>query len=56
MVCCSMSSVLRLLSDLVPRLRQRALQRSQPGAVVLEASGIQPAELRAYAATGIDAP
>lgn len=42
------------LSDLVPRLRQRALQRSQPGAVVLEASGIQPSELRAYAATGID--
>ena len=42
------------LIDLVPRLRQRALQRPQPGAVVLEASGIQPSELRAYAATGID--
>ena len=42
------------LSELVPRLRQLALQRPQAGAVVLEASGIQPSELRAYAATGID--
>lgn len=42
------------LSELVPRLRQLALQRPQPGAVVLEASGIQPSELQAYAATGID--
>ena len=43
-----------VLSDLVPRLRQLAMQRSQGGAVVLEASGIQPSELQAYAATGID--
>lgn len=43
-----------VLSELVPRLRQLALQRPQPGAVVLEASGIQPSELQAYAATGID--
>ena len=42
------------LSELVPRLRQLALQRPQAGAVVLEASGIQPSELQAYAATGID--
>ncbi len=42
------------LRSLVPRLRQQALERSCPGAVVLEASGIQPADLRAYAATGID--
>ena len=38
----------------MPRLRQLALQRPQAGAVVLEASGIQPSELQAYAATGID--
>ncbi len=43
-----------VLKHLVPRLRQLALKRSKPGAVVLEASGIQPAELQAYAATGID--
>ena len=42
-----------VLCDLVPRLRQLALQRPQPGAVVLEASGIQPSELRAEA-MGID--
>jgi nicotinate-nucleotide pyrophosphorylase (carboxylating) len=42
------------LRSLVPRLRQLALERSCPGAVVLEASGIQPADLAAYAATGID--
>ena len=42
------------LRSLVPRLRQQALERACPGAVVLEASGIQPADLRAYAATGID--
>ena len=42
------------LSDLVPRLRDRASQRSGGAPVVLEASGIQPEDLRAYAATGID--
>ena len=40
------------LIELVPRLRALALQRGRP--VVLEASGIQPEQLRAYAATGID--
>ena len=42
------------LRDLVPRLRQLAQTRPSPGGVVLEASGLQPSELRAYAATGID--
>ena len=37
------------LQALVPRLRQLA-----PGGVVLEASGVQPEQLSAYAATGID--
>jgi nicotinate-nucleotide pyrophosphorylase (carboxylating) len=37
------------LAELVPQLRQLA---TQP--VVLEASGVQPNQLRAYAATGID--
>ena len=37
------------LTALVPHLRQRA-----PGPVVLEASGVQPEQLAAYAATGID--
>jgi len=37
------------LHELVPQLRQRA-----PGPVVLEASGVQPEQLAAYAATGID--
>jgi nicotinate-nucleotide pyrophosphorylase (carboxylating) len=37
------------LGSLVPQLRQQA-----PGAVVLEASGVQPEQLAAYAATGID--
>ncbi|EDY37399.1 nicotinate-nucleotide pyrophosphorylase [Cyanobium sp. PCC 7001] len=40
------------LTALVPELRQRALQRGQ--AVVLEASGVQPQQLRLYARTGID--
>ncbi|MCT0200966.1 carboxylating nicotinate-nucleotide diphosphorylase [Synechococcus sp. CS-602] len=41
------------LAQLVPRLR--ALAATGPaGRVVLEASGIQPEQLRAYAATGID--
>ena len=42
------------LTMLVPRLRQLAVERGGSGAVVLEASGIQPGDLRAYAATGID--
>ncbi len=42
------------LKLLVPRLRQLARDRQRGGAVVLEASGIQPSDLRAYAATGID--
>ena len=42
------------LIDLVPRLRDLAAQRSSGAPVVLEASGIQPEDLRAYAATGID--
>jgi nicotinate-nucleotide pyrophosphorylase (carboxylating) len=40
------------LLELVPRLRALALQRGTP--VVLEASGIQPEQLRAYGSTGID--
>jgi nicotinate-nucleotide pyrophosphorylase (carboxylating) len=40
------------LIELVPRLRALALQRGRP--VVLEASGIQPEQLRAYGSTGID--
>ena len=42
------------LSSLVPRLRQLAVERTASGAVILEASGIQPGDLRTYAATGID--
>ena len=42
----------RQLIELVPRLRALALQRGRP--VVLEASGIQPEQLRAYGSTGID--
>ena len=40
------------LQELVPQLRQLARERGT--AVVLEASGIQPQELRAYGASGID--
>jgi nicotinate-nucleotide pyrophosphorylase (carboxylating) len=40
------------LRELVPQLR--ALAREQGRALVLEASGVQPEELQAYAATGID--
>lgn len=40
------------LRCLVPSLRQRALRRGRP--VLLEASGIQPGQLGAYAACGID--
>jgi nicotinate-nucleotide pyrophosphorylase (carboxylating) len=42
------------LQELVPQLRSAAAARPQGGAVVLEASGVQPEQLRAYAATGID--
>ena len=42
------------LIGLVPQLRSEAKARLSSSPVVLEASGIQPAELRAYAATGID--
>jgi nicotinate-nucleotide pyrophosphorylase (carboxylating) len=42
------------LQELVPQLRAAAVARPQGGALVLEASGVQPAQLRAYAATGID--
>ena len=42
------------LSSLVPRLRQLAVERTASGAVILEASGIQPVDLPAYATTGID--
>ncbi len=40
------------LGQLVPQLQRRAIERGLP--VVLEASGVDPAQLRAYAATGID--
>jgi nicotinate-nucleotide pyrophosphorylase (carboxylating) len=40
------------LLELVPQLRAAA--RAAGTAVVLEASGVQPQQLRAYAATGID--
>jgi len=40
------------LTALVPRLRALAAHRGAP--VVLEASGIAPADLRAYAACGVD--
>jgi nicotinate-nucleotide pyrophosphorylase (carboxylating) len=42
------------LQQLVPQLRARAAARTGAGALVLEASGVQPDQLRAYAATGID--
>jgi len=42
------------LGLLVPQLRQRAAARSAGGAVVLEASGVQPEQLADYAASGID--
>ena len=42
------------LIGLVPQLRSEAKARLSGSPVVLEASGIQPADLRAYAATGID--
>jgi nicotinate-nucleotide pyrophosphorylase (carboxylating) len=40
------------LQALVPQLR--ALAAAHGAAVVLEASGVQPEQLAAYAATGID--
>jgi nicotinate-nucleotide pyrophosphorylase (carboxylating) len=42
------------LLALVPELRQRAASRVGAAPVVLEASGVQPEQLAAYAATGID--
>ena len=39
---------------LVPQLRRCAASRVGEASVVLEASGVQPEQLRAYAATGID--
>ena len=42
------------LVALVPQLREQALSRRSGAPVVLEASGIQPSDLAAYAATGID--
>jgi nicotinate-nucleotide pyrophosphorylase (carboxylating) len=42
------------LMALVPQLRQRAASRAGAAPVVLEASGVQPEQLVAYAATGID--
>ena len=42
------------LLALVPQLRQRAASRAGAAPVVLEASGVQPGQLSAYAATGID--
>lgn len=42
------------LAALVPGLRQLAVGRPGAAPVVLEASGVQPDQLRAYAATGID--
>jgi nicotinate-nucleotide pyrophosphorylase (carboxylating) len=42
------------LLALVPQLRQRAASRAGAAPVVLEASGVQPEQLAAYAATGID--
>ena len=40
------------LGEVVPRLRTLATERGTP--VVLEASGVQPEQLKAYAGTGID--
>jgi len=40
------------LQQLVPQLRSLALERGSP--VLLEASGINPEQLRAYASSGID--
>ena len=40
------------LLQLVPQLRAQAARLNRP--VVLEASGVQPEQLAAYAATGID--
>ena len=42
------------LLELVPRLRQMAAARHGRAPVVLEASGVQPEQLRDFAATGID--
>ena len=42
------------LLQLVPQLRATAAARSGAAPVILEASGVQPDQLQAYAATGID--
>jgi nicotinate-nucleotide pyrophosphorylase (carboxylating) len=42
------------LAALVPMLRCAAATRAGGRPVILEASGVQPSQLRAYAATGID--
>jgi nicotinate-nucleotide pyrophosphorylase (carboxylating) len=42
------------LQQLVPQLRALAARRPGGGALVLESSGVQPDQLRAYAATGVD--
>ncbi len=46
-----------VLTDLIPRLRELAAQRTQgrrSNHIVLEASGVDPRALRAYAKTGVD--
>ena len=42
------------LSSLVPMLRALALDRVGGSSVVLEASGVNPADLKAYSQTGVD--
>ena len=42
------------LTTLIPMLRAQAELRPSRASVVLEASGINPADLRLYAATGVD--
>jgi nicotinate-nucleotide pyrophosphorylase (carboxylating) len=43
-----------VLVGLVPRLRRLAAGRAGGRPVILEASGVQPDQLRAYAGTGLD--
>ncbi|MFM8545915.1 MAG: carboxylating nicotinate-nucleotide diphosphorylase [Vulcanococcus sp.] len=43
-----------VLVGLVPRLRRLAVGRAGGRPVILEASGVQPDQLRAYAGTGLD--
>ena len=42
------------LMELVPRLRALAAERGAAGGVVLEASGVQPDQLRQVAGSGVD--